>query len=96
VLPRKLNKPYYLFRPRQVPQRLRRAFEREDPDRMETVTLPWGLQLTVRPTDSVGRVVLRTGVFDICVSETLFRLLDPGDLAIDVGAHAGYMTSIIV
>jgi FkbM family methyltransferase len=29
------------------------------------------------------------------VSETLFRLLDPGDVAVDVGAHVGYMTSLM-
>jgi FkbM family methyltransferase len=59
------------------------------------VTLPWGLDLRVRPADSLGHVVERTGVFDLAVSETLVRLADPGEVAVDVGANVGYMTSLL-
>jgi FkbM family methyltransferase len=35
------------------------------------------------------------GVYDLAVSEVLWRLADPGELAVDVGANVGYMTSIM-
>jgi FkbM family methyltransferase len=35
------------------------------------------------------------GVYELGVTEALFRLTDPGDMAIDVGANIGYMTSIL-
>ena len=95
MLPRRLNKPYYVFRPRQLPQRLRQSFVHERRSAVARVRLPWSLDLDVRGSDSVGHVLVRTGVFDICVTETLFRLLDRGEVAVDVGAHVGYMTSVM-
>jgi hypothetical protein len=35
------------------------------------------------------------GVYDLPVSESIWRLLDPGEQAIDAGANIGYMTSIM-
>lgn len=35
------------------------------------------------------------GVYDLCVTEALWRLIDPGETAIDVGANIGYMTSVM-
>jgi FkbM family methyltransferase len=33
-------------------------------------------------------------VFDPCVSETMYRLIDRGDVVVDVGANIGYLTSL--
>jgi FkbM family methyltransferase len=52
----------------------------------------WGIRLWADPTEHVGRSVWTTGVFDLAVSEVLFRLTGPGDLVIDAGANIGYMT----
>jgi FkbM family methyltransferase len=35
------------------------------------------------------------GVYDLVVSETIWRLLDPGETAVDAGAHIGYMTALM-
>lgn len=59
------------------------------------MVLPWGLSLAIRPREQIGAAVARRGVFDLTVSETLYRLTDPGDLAVDVGANIGHMTSIL-
>jgi FkbM family methyltransferase len=48
----------------------------------------------VRPDDLIGGSIVRTGVYDLCVSEALTRLIDPGDLVVDVGANVGYMTNL--
>jgi FkbM family methyltransferase len=59
------------------------------------VTLPWGLPLAVRSTDAIGLNVLRFGLYDLTLSETLHRLLDPGETAFDVGANIGHMSSVM-
>jgi len=87
---RALNKPYYLLRPTQVAHRLRRP-RGHDP---VTVRLPWGSSIRVRPDDLIGGSIVRTGVYDLSVSEALARLIDPGDVVVDVGANVGYMTNL--
>jgi FkbM family methyltransferase len=59
-----------------------------------TVRLPWGSLIEVNPNEGIGRELVRQKVFDIAVSETAWRLLRPGDSAVDVGANIGYMTSL--
>lgn len=86
-------KPEYVFRPSQIVRRLGR--EISHPSEYEEVTLPWGLPIRVRPRDTIGSCIWRLGVYELSVSEALHRLVDPGELAVDVGAHIGYMTSIM-
>lgn len=62
---------------------------------VEEVSLPWGCTLDVRPTEYIGRRLVISGIFDLCVSEVLWRLLGPGHHAVDVGANIGYMSSIM-
>jgi FkbM family methyltransferase len=88
-----LSKPEYVFRPSQMLLRWHRG--RRPPRAEEVVTLPWGAQLAICPNENIGRQVWHMGVFDLTVTETLWRLLDPGELAVDVGANLGYMTSIL-
>ena len=61
----------------------------------EEVELPWGLPLRVRPAEVIGRAIWTTGVYDLAVSEVLWRLSDPGETAVDAGANIGYMTSLL-
>ncbi len=58
--------------------------------------LPWGLPLHVWPQEAIGYAVLVSGAFDPCVTETMYRLIDPGELIVDVGANVGYLTSLSV
>lgn len=92
----RLNKPYYLYRPRQVVRRLIPALRgAPQPGGLSRLTLPWGLPLLVHPDEQIGVCIARRGVFDLTVSETIYRLVDPGELAVDVGANIGYMTSLM-
>jgi FkbM family methyltransferase len=59
------------------------------------VTLPWKLTLATDPGVAIGRAIVRMGIYDLPVSETIWRLLEAGELAVDVGANIGYMTSIM-
>jgi len=84
-------KPEYVFRPRQLWHRLSRRMSGPE----QTVLLPWGLPLQVRLDDIIGRQIWTMGVFELAESEVLWRLTDPGELAIDVGANIAYMASIL-
>jgi FkbM family methyltransferase len=91
---RAVNKPWYVYRPMQIPRRLLwqlRSTRAEE----ATVPLPWGLPLIVKQREVIGSSVGRTGVHDLAVTEAAFRLLDAGDVAIDAGANIGYMTSVM-
>ena len=56
---------------------------------------PWGLPLRFRADDKTGLAYARRGIFDLPVCEVLWRLCEPGDLALDVGANIGQMTSVM-
>jgi FkbM family methyltransferase len=89
-----LWKPWFVYRPRQLARRVGQMFA-APPTGMTAVTLPWGATLTVNPGETVGRAIWTTGVYDIAVSEVLFRLVPFGGRAIDAGANVGYMTSLL-
>ncbi len=87
-----VNRPYYWYRPSQLAQRLRTP---EQPgDGLRLVRTAWGAQLYCWP-DPLGKAVARTGVYDLTVAETLARLTDPGETAIDAGANVGLMSSLL-
>jgi FkbM family methyltransferase len=53
------------------------------------------VELAIDPSETIGRAVWTTGVYDIAVSELLYRLTPPGGVAVDAGANIGYMTGIL-
>lgn len=88
----RLNKPQYVFRPRQL---WKACVERRDANEWADVRLPWGPILRVRKDDDIGRAIERLGIHELNVSEALWRLCDAGDLAVDAGANIGQMTSLL-
>jgi FkbM family methyltransferase len=92
-----LNKPHYLFRPQQILARILYAAQsrRLPPGKTWATSLPWGLKLSFVPSEAIGSSIARTGVYDLLVSEALWRLTDHGDLAVDAGANIGHMTSVL-
>ncbi len=90
---RYLNKPEYFHRPGQLFRRLRLTLGARHAT--EIVSLPWGLPLRIHPDETIGRAIATTGLYDLPVSETLWRLTDPGETAVDAGANVGHMTSIL-
>jgi FkbM family methyltransferase len=87
-----LLKPEYLYRPRQL---LRRLFQGTPSAATVEALLPWGARLRVHPRDDLGSAVCTLGLFDLVVTEALWRLADPGETAIDAGANLGYMTAVL-
>lgn len=81
------------MRPSQAVKRLLRS--RNDLRGLRSSMLPWGISISVDPAESVGRSIWRTGIYELVITEVLWRLIDPGDCTVDVGANIGYMTSIL-
>jgi FkbM family methyltransferase len=90
----RLATPPYLFQPMQMLKRLRLEYFWQARNEA-LVRLPWGLHIKINPHEAVGHEIAAHGVYEREVTETLWRLTDPGDLAIDVGANIGYTTSIL-
>jgi FkbM family methyltransferase len=89
----RIGTPPYLFQPLQVLKRLRLEYFWRS-KREAFVTLPWGLPIKINPQESIGFDIASQGLYEIGVTETLWRLTQPGDLAVDAGANIGYMSSI--
>jgi FkbM family methyltransferase len=87
----RLKKPEYFFRPSRLLKRLTIT-----PGRFNRIVTPsWNLSLAVDSGEVIGRALIQMGVHDLPVSEIIWRLLEVGELAVDVGANIGYMTSIM-
>jgi FkbM family methyltransferase len=93
IPPRISSKPQYVLHPTRAARRALHRFASPGNDG-EVAQLPWGLDLLVQRSDAIGYSILTGGVFDPCVSETMYRLIDPGDAILDVGANIGYLTSL--
>ena len=90
-----LTTPEYLFRPRQILHRFRRVYRGRSLGEFETVTLPWGRTIRVRPHEVIGSNIWCYGVFDLVVTEAIWRLLDESEMALDIGANIGQMTNLM-
>jgi FkbM family methyltransferase len=89
-----VNRPYYMFRPGQALARARGTHPKPSDDARTLVRTAWGSGLYCWP-DSLGLAVARTGVYDLPVAETLARLADAGETAVDAGANVGLMTNVL-
>jgi FkbM family methyltransferase len=87
-----VNRPYYWYRPSQLAARLRTKTAPDGGTRL--LRTAWGSNLECWP-DSLGSAIARTGVYDLTVAETLARLADPGETAVDAGANVGVMSNLL-
>jgi FkbM family methyltransferase len=89
---RLVNRPYYWYRPAQLVLRLRTPASSDGAPRL--LRTAWGSRLYCWP-DPLGNSIARTGTYDLIVAETLARLADPGETAIDAGANVGVMSNLL-
>jgi FkbM family methyltransferase len=91
-----LNQPHFVFRPSQVLRRIgQKLGGPPGAGQYHQSTLPWGLPIRYRPDEHIGEFIYHHGLYDLCVSEVLYRLADPGAVALDVGANIGQMSSVL-
>src|SRR5688572_15513819 len=81
-------KPWFIFRPSQVFRRL--TFRPTSSYR--PLEVAWGARLLALDDEHIGRCLGTTGIYDLAVSEVLFRLIRRGDFVVDAGANIGYMS----
>jgi len=89
-----LREPEVLLRPQKLCSYYLRKMCNRLPD-FEEIVLPWGCRIRVKPNEYIGKRLVICNLFDLCISELIWRLLTPGQCAVDVGANIGYMTSIM-
>jgi len=90
----KVVRPEFFFRPMQLLRYIGRRYLHGH-NGFETVRLPWGMDLRLEPDEAVGNIVWRWGLHELFVCEAIWRLLDAGEHALDIGANIGQMTSIM-
>jgi FkbM family methyltransferase len=87
-----LLKPEYVYRPGQIFRRLSRSGALPAEADVQT---PWGLPMHIRPRDTVGHALWHLGVQDLILCEAVWRLADPGETCLDVGANIGVVTGLL-
>lgn len=89
-----LLKPEYCYQPHKLFQRLQPRRSSSSAEFVE-LELPWKMPIRVRTQEEHGRILITLGVVDLPVTETLWRLTDSGECAVDVGANIGCMTAVL-
>lgn len=88
----RLIKPEYLLQPVRLWRRVLGRTRQRGADGNYELPLPWGVSLRVRQLDEICQTIDLLGVYDLVVTEAIWRLVSPGDTVLDVGANVGYMT----
>jgi len=88
---RALRRPEYYFRPSLLWRRIRR----DSLCARNAVQLAWGLPIEVDAKAWIGIDIIKIGTHDRVVPEAIWRLLDSGEQAIDIGANIGQNASIM-
>ncbi|MCW6037668.1 FkbM family methyltransferase [Spirulina subsalsa FACHB-351] len=91
-----LNRPEYILQPWQIYQRLLNP-PHQALGEFKTIQLNWGLPFKIlpNPDDKVEWSLWTMRIYDPALSETLWRLIEPGETVLDIGANIGYMTSLM-
>jgi FkbM family methyltransferase len=84
-----LKRPEFLFQPSMI---LKRLFARGR--EIEVCDTSWGIKMEISTGDVLGKSIYNTGVYDVAMTELLWRLIGPGDFVADVGANVGYTAGI--
>jgi FkbM family methyltransferase len=55
---------------------------------------PWGNNIEIDVNETIGNSIYSTRIYDLALSETLWRLIEPGNFVLDVGANIGFITGL--
>lgn len=91
-LKRLFKKPEYFFQPTRFFKRVTR-----NRDHLPAhVDLPWGhLGFKFNPQEDIGRALMTYGLYDLVLTEALFRIINKDSHCVDVGANIGFYTSLM-
>lgn len=89
-----MNRPEYIYQPWAA---VKRVFGRTTAIYgSKIVKLRWNLTVEVNLGEAIGRAIAHHGLFEIPVVEAIFRLTDPADVFLDVGANIGFMSAAAI
>ena len=88
-----ITTPEYLSHPRQALRRFRRLWRPQPPE--ELIRLPWGAVVLAHTGENIGQALYYYGIFDKVVPEAIARLLDPGEVGVEIGANIGQNCSMM-
>jgi len=83
------KKPEYYFRPYSI---FKRLFKKHKGITVQKTA--WNTSIEVDNHETIGKAIFDTGIYDLAVSEVLWRLIEPGDFVLDIGANIGYTVNI--
>lgn len=94
-----IHKPELYFNPSQLVQYNLRKIQTKlnliNLNEYQEVDLPWRYKIRIRPNENQGFQIWKYGMYDLCLCETIYRLLNEGEVALDIGANIGQMTSVM-
>ena len=85
-----IKRPEYYFSVHSV---IKKLFSRNGHGVINQKT-PWGANIEIDINETIGHSIYSTRIYDLALSETLWRLIEPGDFVLDVGANIGFVTSL--
>lgn len=92
-----MNRPEYIFQPRQIFKRLLLRQNKNNLTEFQDILLPWGtkFQVSLSSNNKTDHALLLQGIYDLSLTEVIWRLLMPEETALDIGANIGYVTSLM-
>lgn len=88
-----LYKPEYFYRPNNL---LRKVFSFLRPKSVGNLTVEiLGQKIVVDPQETIGRALVDYGLYDLALTETIWRLTKTGDRVVDIGANIGYFSLVM-
>ncbi len=85
-----LLKPEYLYRPINI---FKRIFAKQSRD-LQKMNTSFNTQIWANSEEVIGRSIQIWGLYDLAVSEILFRIAEPNDTILDIGANIGFTANI--
>ena len=83
------KKPEYYFQPSLILKRIFKKFKG-----ISIQKTPWNTSVEVDNHETIGKAIYDTRIYDLAVTEVLWRLIDVGNFVLDIGANIGFTVNI--
>jgi FkbM family methyltransferase len=84
-----IKRPEYYFRPTSVIKKIFGSAKG-----VINQKTPWGNKIEIDVHETIGNSIYSTQIYDLPLSETIWRLIEPGNFVLDIGANIGFITGL--